>query len=101
MGVHLRKKKIANGKQSLFLDFYPPIKGSNGKLTRREYLNRYIYETTKTPEEKLHNKEMMNFAEGVKNKREKEILNEQDGIFNTQNRVFNARRTSNSCANRM
>ena len=86
MGVHLRKKKIANGRESLYLDFYPPVKGSNGKLTRREFLNKYVYENPKTPEQKLHNKENINFAEGVKNKREKEILNEQDGIFNTQNK---------------
>lgn len=86
MGVHLRKKKIANGRESLFLDFYPPIKGSNGKFTRREYLNRYIYEKPKTAEQKRHNQENINFAEGVKNKREKDILNEQDGIFNSQNK---------------
>lgn len=86
MGVHLRKKAIANGKQSLYLDFYPPIKGADGRFTRREYLNRYVYEKPKSQEEKLHNKENLIFAEGVKNKREKEILNEQDGIFNTQNK---------------
>jgi len=86
MGVHLRKKKIANGKESLYLDFYPAIKGENGKLTRREYLLRYIYENAKTPEQKLHNKENMVFAEGLKNRREKEILNEQDGLFNTKNK---------------
>jgi integrase len=86
MGVHLRKKKIANGKQSLYLDFYPPIKGSDGKFTRREYLNRYVYEKPKTQEQKLHNKENLIFAEGLKNKREKDILNEQDGIFNSQNK---------------
>ncbi len=86
MGVHLRKKKIANGKESLYLDFYPPIKGGDGKLTRREYLNKYIYENPKNVDEKLHNKENLIVAEGIKNKREKEILNEQDGIFNTQNK---------------
>lgn len=86
MGVHLRKKKIANGKESLYLDFYPPIKGRDGKLTRREYLNKYIYENPKNSDEKLHNKENLIVAEGIKNKREKEILNEQDGIFNTQNK---------------
>jgi integrase len=86
MGVNLRKKKIANGKLSLFLDFYPAIKGSNGKLTRREYLNRYVYENPNTPEQKLHNRENIIFAEGIKNKREKEILNEQDGIFDTHNK---------------
>lgn len=86
MGVHLRKKKIANCKQSLYLDFYPPIKGSDGKFTRREYLNRYVYEKPKTQEQKLHNKENLIFAEGLKNKREKDILNEQDGVFNSQNK---------------
>ena len=86
MGVHLRKKKIANDKQSLYLDFYPPIKGGDGKFTRREYLNRYLYEKPKTQEQKLHNKENLIFAEGLKNKREKDILNEQDGIFNSQNK---------------
>ena len=86
MGVHLRKKKIANGKESLYLDFYPPIKGGNGKPTRREYLNKYIYEKPKNIDEKQHNKENLNIAEGIKNKREKEILNEQDGIFNAQNK---------------
>ena len=86
MGVHLRKKKIANGKESLYLDFYPPIKGGDGKLTRREYLNKYIYENPKNADEKLHNRENLIVAEGIKNNREKEILNEQDGIFNTQNK---------------
>lgn len=86
MGVHLRKKKIANGKQSLYLDFYPPIKGGDGKFTRREFFNRYVYEKPKTQEQKIHNRENLNFAEGLKNKREKDILNEQDGIFNSQNK---------------
>ena len=86
MGVHLRKKKIANGRESLYLDFFPPIKGGDGKPTRREYLNKYIYENPKNADEKLHNKENLIVAEGIKNKREKEILNEQDGIFNTQNK---------------
>jgi integrase len=86
MGVHLRRKKIANGKESLYLDFYPPVKGADGKLTRREYLNKYIYQNPKNADEKLHNKENLIIAEGIKNRREKEILNEQDGIFNAQNK---------------
>jgi len=86
MGVHLRKKKIANGKLSLYLDFYPPLKTADGKFTRREFLNRYLHENPKTKEQKLHNKENLIMAEGIKNKREREILNEQDGIFNAQNK---------------
>lgn len=86
MSVHLRKKKIANGKVSLYLDFYPPIRKGDGKFTRREFLNRYLYEKPMTLDEKNHNKENILFAEGVKNRKEREILNEQDGIFNIQNK---------------
>ena len=57
MSVHLRKKKIANGKVSLYLDFYPPIRKGDGKFTRREFLNRYLYEKPMTLDEKNHNKE--------------------------------------------
>lgn len=86
MGVHLRKKKIANDKLSLYLDFYPPIKGSDGKSTRREYLNRYLFEKPKNQAEKDINSMNMIYAEGAKNKREIEIINEQDGFFNSQNK---------------
>ena len=86
MGVHLRKKKIAKGKESLYIDFYPPIRGKDGRFTRREYLNRYVFEKPKNKEEKLHNKENLIYAEGLRNQREKQILNEQDGIFNSQNK---------------
>lgn len=86
MSVKLREKKIANGRVSLFLDFWPPIKDGKGGYTRREYLNRYLYEPAKTPEQKLHNKENMNYANGMRYLREKELLNELDGIFNSQNK---------------
>lgn len=37
--VTLRRKPIKNDRQSLYLDFYPPVKNpSTGKLTRREFL---------------------------------------------------------------
>ncbi len=86
MGVHLRHKKLSDGKISLYLDYYPPIRKSDGTLTRREFLNRYLYEKPRSAEEKQINAENRNFAEGVRLKREKEIWNEEDGIFNSANK---------------
>lgn len=41
--VKLRTKPIKNNRQSLYLDFYPPIfNPESGKLTRRYFLNKYI-----------------------------------------------------------
>ena len=39
--VKLRQKPLADGKLSLYLDFYPPIADPvTGKKTRREFLQR-------------------------------------------------------------
>ena len=86
MSVKLREKKISNGRVSLFLDFWPPIKDGKGGFTRREYLNRYLYKPAKNKQEKLHNEENKLFANGMRYRREKEVLNELDGIFNRENK---------------
>jgi hypothetical protein len=86
MSVKLREKKISNGRVSLFLDFWPPIKDGKGGFTRREYLNRYLYEPAKNKQEKQHNEENKLFANGMRYRREKEVLNELDGIFNRENK---------------
>lgn len=42
--VTLRTKNISKGRQSLYLDFYPPIPHpETGELTRREFLGMYVY----------------------------------------------------------
>jgi len=67
--VTLRKKKINNGMESLYLDFYPAtINPATGKPTRREFLRLYIYAKPKTPIEKEKNTETLRYAEGVKQK---------------------------------
>ncbi len=86
MGVHLRQKKLNNGKISLYLDFYPPINNGNGLFTRREFLNRYLLKKPKDDDEKRSNRENFHFAETVRLKREKEILYEKEGIFNPVNK---------------
>lgn len=98
--VKLRQKQITGNRQSLYLDFYPPIRHpKTGKLTRREFLGMYIfidkdyvkkeiqkkkksgddisilsqlYKTLKplTPVDKQHNNETMQLAEQIRQKQE-------------------------------
>ncbi|MCU0329178.1 MAG: site-specific integrase [Chitinophagales bacterium] len=69
--VSLRKKAISKNRQSLYLDFYPPITNfQTGQPTRREFLGIYIYDKPKNPVEKQHNKETLLLAEQIKQKRE-------------------------------
>jgi integrase len=76
--VNLRKKSINGGKQSLYLDFYPPIPNlETGRTTRREFLKLYVFDKPKTSTEKQHNKETLVLAETIKAKRQIAIQNEQ------------------------
>jgi integrase len=84
--VSLRVKKISDKKESLYLDFYPPITNpSTGKPTRREFLGLHINPETITdkngklkkiklnPIDKQHNKETKELAEHIKAKRMLEV----------------------------
>ena len=74
ISVKLRKKPISEGRQSLYLDFYPPIPNHDtGKLTRREFLGMYLFDKPKNPIDKLHNKETLQRAESIRQKRETHI----------------------------
>ncbi len=86
MSIKVRFKEISDGRLSLYLDYYPAVKGKDGKYTRREFLKRYNYKNPKSKDEKQVNKENLLFAEGVRLQREKEILNEQDGLYNANNK---------------
>lgn len=84
--VKLRQKAISGKRQSLYLDFYPPIlHPETNELTRREFLGLYINsesfidEKGKTkkialsPLDKQHNKENLQLAEQIRQKRENHI----------------------------
>lgn len=72
--VKLREKKISGNRQSLYLDFYPAIPHpETGKLTRREFLGMYLFEKAKNPIDKQHNKETLQRAEQIKQKRENHL----------------------------
>ena len=75
--VKLRKKKISKGRESLYLDFYPPIPHfETGEPTRREFLGLYTFEKPKL-NEKQHNTDTLLIGESIRQKREN-ILNKPE-----------------------
>ncbi|WP_139958214.1 tyrosine-type recombinase/integrase [Flavicella sediminum] len=79
--VNLRKKKIANDKYSLYLDFYPPIINSKtGKPSRREFLKLYLNEPPKNSVEKSQNKKNLEFAELIRSKRHVQLRDREYGF---------------------
>ncbi len=83
--VKLRQRAISGNRQSLYLDFYPPIPHpKTGKPTRREFLGLFIYEKPKTPIDKKHNKETLQLAENIRAKRQIEIQAGDYGFLNAK-----------------
>lgn len=69
--VKLREKKISGNRQSLYLDFYPAIPHpETGEPTRREFLGLYLFDKVKNPIDKHGNKETLQLAEQIRQKRE-------------------------------
>jgi integrase len=100
--VSLRVKKISDKKESLYLDFYPPITNpSTGKPTRREFLGLHINPETITdkngklkkiklnPIDKQHNKETKELAEHIKAKRMLEVQRGDYGFLANDNQQQN------------
>ena len=80
--VTLRQKTISEGRKSLYLDIYPPIKSeTTGKLHRKFYLKLFIYNRPKSEAEKLHNKETLLLAEYLRAQRQIDIQNDQYDFF--------------------
>lgn len=74
--VKIRKKNISNGKQSLYLDIYPPIYNPDtGKMKRKHYLELHIYKRPKTEVEKNYNQETMALAEYIRAQRQIDLQN--------------------------
>ncbi|MFC2117755.1 tyrosine-type recombinase/integrase [Bacteroidota bacterium] len=79
--VKLRQKPITGERQSLYLDFYPAIPHpETRKLTRREFLGLYIFDKPKTPFDKQHNKETLDIAQHIRQKREN-LLNKPEVYY--------------------
>lgn len=79
--VRLRKRKLATGLQSLYLDIYVDGKRSY------EYLRLYLVEE-KTRQDKEHNRDTMALAEAVKAERLLEVINGKFGFGVKKNILF-------------
>lgn len=72
--VKLRQKAISGNRQSLYLDFYPAIPHpETGEPTRREFLGLYLFDKAKNTIDKQHNKETLQLAEQIRQKRENHL----------------------------
>src|SRR5689334_9310511 len=72
--VKLRTKAISGNRKSLYLDFYPAIPHpETGKPTRREFLGYYLFDKPKKAVDKQHNKETLQLADQIRQKRENHI----------------------------
>ena len=72
--VKLREKVISGNRKSLYLDFYPAIPHpETGEPTRREFLGLYLFDKAKNPIDKQHNKETLQLAEQIRQKRENHL----------------------------
>jgi len=84
--VKLRQKGISGNRQSLYLDFYPAIPHpETGEPTRREFLGMYLFDETikdkkgnikkvnLNPIDKQHNKETLQLAEQIRQKKENNL----------------------------
>lgn len=80
--VSLRRKPISRGRHTLYLDYYPPVPHPDtGKLTRREFLSLYIFDSPKEQLDKQHNKETLLLAEHIRAQRQLEVQAQQYGFL--------------------
>src|SRR5690606_24576402 len=77
MNVFLRKKKLTNGRISLYLDFYIP--NATNKRTK-EYLKLYLIPNPRTQKEREQNKKTLALAESIRSKKLLEVRHDNFGF---------------------
>lgn len=83
--VYLRKYDIAGGRESLYLQYYPPIRNKETmKMMQKESLGMYLIKNPKTEEEKFNNQKIMQIAKGVEALRVQALLNEEYGFLDKE-----------------
>ncbi len=85
--VTLRHKPISKGRESLYLEFYPPIRDPETmKLKYKEYLGIYIYQKPQNYIQRNYNEEILLKAEGIRSIRVQSIINEEFGFLDKNKR---------------
>jgi len=76
--VTLRQRPGANGRISLYLDYYPAVRNPKTmKMTRREFLGIYIFDKPDDPVFKEFNEIMLQKAETIRCQRQIALLNDE------------------------
>jgi integrase len=79
----LRSKKLQNGKESLYIDYYPAVWNPQfQKYTRREFLKLYLHSNPVTAIQKQENELHREIAEKIYIKRMKGLMLDANGLFN-------------------
>lgn len=80
--VTLRKKAISNGRESLYLEYFPPLLNKDTlKHIHKQYLGIYIFTQPKNAEQKQYNEDMLSMAKGIRAHQVKAIINEEYGFL--------------------
>lgn len=80
--VTLRRKAISKGRDSLYLDYYPPIRNCETmKMLYKEYLGIYIFQHPQNEIEREYNKEILLKAEAIRSIRVQSVINEEYGFL--------------------
>lgn len=80
--VKLRRKPITQGRETLYLDYYPPIRDPETmKMIYKEYLGIYIFQDPKNLIQREYNQEMLLKAEAIQAMRIQSVINEEFGFL--------------------
>ncbi len=83
--VYLRKRDLSGNRESLYLQFYPPLRDPETmKLKYKEYLGIYVFKKPQDQIEVIHNRNMMETARAIQSKRILSIVNDEYGLFNKE-----------------
>lgn len=83
--VTLRRKAISKGRETLFLDIYPPVRHPDtGLLTRKHYLKIFLYKRPKNDIERSHNKETNELAVNIAARRQLDVQNKRFGFLSSR-----------------
>lgn len=91
-------KLLSDGRESLFLDYYLgygiAVSNTTGKAykrvnIKREYMKLYLWAAPRNPQERQHNKEVLELAKKVRFERGQELLESAEGYRLKKNRDIN------------
>ncbi|OJW17982.1 site-specific integrase [Mucilaginibacter sp. 44-25] len=85
--VHIRKKALTKGRQSIYLDYSPPLRNpKTGKPQRYEFLDLFTYEKPANILQRRHNAETMELVEHLRASRLLDIQNRKYGFVSDRDR---------------